>query len=561
MDYKQLKDTILEGTHPLAASLKASSGLMSVNECDRAGHLDHNAQAMSEKENSVPSTCENMDGLSRDDLHNRNVLPSKRGRNDMVDGNLAGHTNDIQEELDLAYNAKKLKPDAVSNNQLVDHCSDKEIAEYPSGRVAAVDGEGCIANQSQEEGMKESQFPEDGLDRCDALRRLGRNGVLSDDQIQHNQVVDGHNADKMPQAEPVQNATMDEANFTEPRTSTSAPSVGDQQKNTLDQSKGEMQHFHGEETSSENDEHNIERIDVAKNHFLISNCSLGHDTLATSSLTEQNLCVKCNKDGQLLVCSTSSCPLVVHENCLGCPVKFDERGNFHCPFCAYSLAISDFLEAKKKASMARKELAAFIGLEVHPKDLADGLHRKDTNHSRSNGDKDIHENGHLGGRVKNQENQNGQHLGDVNDHLCQKVGSKKQSQPPVSGVNAISPCKEETNAFSGRVFVPNVEKVTKENMVNECPSDRGLDGDQDQSSPDSKSNSNIQTLTHIDDASVDHTDASGEDQEEDLQQASGDPSEKPVYALNIDGEETSEGENDKFIISNYQIRFRRRDAR
>lgn len=583
---QHLKDTILEGTHPLAASLKESSGLTCVSECGtaRVGDLDHNALAMSEKENLLPSTCENRDGQPRDNLHIRNMLPFKRSRGDMATRDMAAHTNGVQEKCDLNYNAKKHKQDAISNHQSADQISvptcGKEMVEPLSGRDVAVAGrEGShFSNQSQDAGLEESQFPDDGCDNCDDLRRLGQNGDVNDDQIQHNQAEDGHNAARLPRAEPVQNATVDEANITE-----CVPSVGTQHEDTEDESRGEVEHSCEEETLSDNDAYHNDRIDVAvkKSHFLSSQAALGHDSLATSGWTEQNLCVKCNKDGQLLSCSSSTCPLAVHENCLGFPVKFDEKGNFHCPFCAYTLSISEYLEAKKRASVARKELAAFMqmGSVCHQMDLANKLHSKDPGHSGSNGDKDIHENGNVGEQENNQENQNGQHLHDVSDQLCQKHRAKKKKAEPLhdvsdplcqrhsankkkaetsaSCVNANSPCREEeANAFSGRDCISNGDKVVEENMDNYCPSERGLEGQPERTPPECGKLACTNTYVEP----MDDTEAEAKLQKEDVQPASSessDPPESPVIALNIDEEEISESEDDKFIISNYSIRFRR----
>lgn len=105
-----------------------------------------------------------------------------------------------------------------------------------------------------------------------------------------------------------------------------------------------------------------ERNDIAtkKKAFLTSQCTSSEDSLATQRI----FCMKCDKDGQLLTCGSSTCPLVVHESCLGTAAKFDEDGVFYCPFCMYSRAISECLEAKKKVTLARKDLAAFIDLKV-----------------------------------------------------------------------------------------------------------------------------------------------------------------------------------------------------
>ncbi|CAN4118580.1 unnamed protein product [Withania somnifera] len=118
------------------------------------------------------------------------------------------------------------------------------------------------------------------------------------------------------------------------------------------------------EFSSDTDEYHNESSDLAsqKNDFLNSQYAQCEDSLATADCTELNLCVKCNEGGNLVVCSSDTCPLVVHESCLGSVPHFDYKGSFYCPFCAYSRAISEYLEGKKKVSLARKELAAFIGL-------------------------------------------------------------------------------------------------------------------------------------------------------------------------------------------------------
>ncbi|PQQ01179.1 uncharacterized protein Pyn_18680 [Prunus yedoensis var. nudiflora] len=70
--------------------------------------------------------------------------------------------------------------------------------------------------------------------------------------------------------------------------------------------------------------------------------------------------MKCNEGGQLLICSTSDCPLVYHEKCLGSEFICYKKGNFYCPFCSHSRALKEYLEAKKKASLLRKDLDAFM---------------------------------------------------------------------------------------------------------------------------------------------------------------------------------------------------------
>lgn len=105
-----------------------------------------------------------------------------------------------------------------------------------------------------------------------------------------------------------------------------------------------------------------ERNNIAtkKKAFLTSQCTSSEDSLGTQRI----FCMKCDKGGQLLTCGSSTCPLMVHESCLGTAAKFDGDGIFYCPFCMYSQAISECLEAKKKVALARKDLATFIDFKV-----------------------------------------------------------------------------------------------------------------------------------------------------------------------------------------------------
>ncbi|KAK3220904.1 hypothetical protein Dsin_014874 [Dipteronia sinensis] len=422
---QKLKDTILEGTHPLAASLKESGGLMLVNECGRcrvdvAGHnvptlrcdgIGTDSQSMAANGNLIPLTGEN--GNGRDNLQNDNLLPSKRDMNDKTTEDTIGHSNEIQEDSDYHATAKKLKLDTICAGQSVEQISvPPHGSEFLERVVGVTEGEDCdFANQSRDEVMAESQYLEEGHDDCVDSERPEQNGDVNNGELQHSQMV----VDKLPQDtsadEPVDKVIVDDTDVTELRSSTGRPSIAAQRKDSANESKGEMEHLREEEVSSDNDEYHNERIDVdmKKSHFLRSQSSLCNDTLAMADWTEQNLCVKCNKDGQLLFCNTSSCLLVVHKYCLGFSAEYDENGNFCCPFCAYSLATSEYLEAKKKASLAKKELAAFIhtGMEHRPRELDVRLHRKD--HSEQNEHKEIGDNGQLGDQVKERTNQNGQH--------------------------------------------------------------------------------------------------------------------------------------------------------
>ncbi|TKW30849.1 hypothetical protein SEVIR_2G064800v4 [Setaria viridis] len=76
-------------------------------------------------------------------------------------------------------------------------------------------------------------------------------------------------------------------------------------------------------------------------------------------LSQQDLCVKCGKDGQLLKCS--SCLLTAHDSCFGSSATFEETGLFYCPVCFYTKATEAYQKAKKTYCEARKNLSAFLG--------------------------------------------------------------------------------------------------------------------------------------------------------------------------------------------------------
>ncbi|XP_076891110.1 uncharacterized protein LOC143542404 [Bidens hawaiensis] len=130
---------------------------------------------------------------------------------------------------------------------------------------------------------------------------------------------------------------------------------------------------HGQQPPCEADDENIdhgqqppndddEMIDIAakKEAFLSSQFTLSQDFVSTVDFTETYLCMKCNKGGQLLVCNSEACPFRVHKRCLGSAATFEENEVFFCPFCSYSHAISKYMEVKKKASLARKDLQVFL---------------------------------------------------------------------------------------------------------------------------------------------------------------------------------------------------------
>ncbi|XP_062117651.1 uncharacterized protein LOC133831396 [Humulus lupulus] len=287
------------------------------------------------------------------------------------------------------------------------------------------------------------------------------------------------------------------------------------------------------EKSSDSDGYHNERIDVDKRklEFLRSQCTVGHDSLNVD-WTEKYLCMKCNKAGSLLVCNTNNCQLVIHEKCGGSLAKFDDMGNFYCPFCAYSLAIMEYLEAKKRSSVANKELAAFIlmGSKRYPEESTRSL-IKERNHSTGgNADEDVlrqnHENEHLGVREKNEED----------DHQCEKNFVNQEAVISAHNDNNRGGCHVSAGEIEGR-----------EKMAKECPSARA-EVPQNVSSGNSEVNlvnegkSDIGIQRKLLDQDID-------------------PTKRSVIESHDSIEDDSENDNHESTVSDYCISFRKRENR
>lgn len=198
--------------------------------------------------------------------------------------------------------------------------------------------------------------------------------------------------------------------------------------NISDEVKNGMDPFVVPDTSSDSDGYHDEEFHIArkKQHF-ISQCIFNLESSKTAGLTGMDLCIKCKKDGQLLACNSSSCSLMVHEHCLGSSGSFDDQGKFVCPFCAYSHAIGEYFEAKKKASLGRKALAAFIGLQYkqEKRKLFKKLHRKEKSQ--------IIKNGHTDEIVTNG--------GDLVKTVIDNYGSVNASREDIQEAVNSAPCK------------------------------------------------------------------------------------------------------------------------
>ncbi|KAK7278890.1 hypothetical protein RJT34_23929 [Clitoria ternatea] len=202
---------------------------------------------------------------------------------------------------------------------------------------------------------------------------------------------------------------------------------------------------------------------AAKKHeFVSSHCTHDQNFSAMSESTEDNLCMKCNESGQLLVCKTTTCALMVHKTCLGASARLDAEGNFFCPFCAYSRAIAEYLEAKKKASVARKELAVFIGKGIRKQatELVHGFNRQEHCLPKRSSSKceDIHIKNKGDDQLTECEgNDREVNVGEYASEANILLFKRSQQQAPIS--HAHSPCMEKENVNEESLEVLRKEKI------------------------------------------------------------------------------------------------------
>ncbi|KAI9114741.1 hypothetical protein K1719_014439 [Acacia pycnantha] len=97
--------------------------------------------------------------------------------------------------------------------------------------------------------------------------------------------------------------------------------------------------------------------DVIDNKILHEN--LGHDNICID-VEDRKICIRCNEGGEILVCSESGCPVVVHAKCISCKPKFDDMGKYYCPYCWLKRTLSEVQVLRNKALTAKKDLADFL---------------------------------------------------------------------------------------------------------------------------------------------------------------------------------------------------------
>ncbi|KAA0043692.1 uncharacterized protein E5676_scaffold352G005860 [Cucumis melo var. makuwa] len=344
---------------------------------------------------------------------------------------------------------------------------------------------------------------------------------------------------------------------------------------------------------SDTDEYH-ETVDIAmrKKEFLSSQCMVDLDSFLVADRTELTVCVKCNEGGQLLSCNSGDCPLVVHAKCLGSLAAMNDESDFRCPFCLYSFAISEYLEAKKHAALAKKNVTSFFrsALEHHSIGFKVVLQPKDLDPSRRAGVEDV-------AKIcedvdmENKDNQvtvDGEHVNEVVDHQSTSVTDTERT------ISMSVTDTEQTIVLSKQMYIANTnhrenessllrvapdvlssEKDDNEFVDQECPRntaaelvDQECHGNTAVELVDQESQGNAAQLEDGENSTKQHGihEILHEDREpvepaaveEDLQYQTNDNEDEAACAIITEEEKSSDDGNDESIISRYSIRFRQK---
>ncbi|XP_058765698.1 uncharacterized protein LOC131639213 isoform X2 [Vicia villosa] len=304
----------------------------------------------------------------------------------------------------------------------------------------------------------------------------------------------------------------------------------------------------GAELSNDSDEHHNEKIDLGakKDEFVNSQHTFGQDLPAMTESTRQNLCMKCNKTGQLLVCKTTTCSLTVHKNCLGASAQLDAKGNFFCPFCAYSNTISEYLEAKKIASLARKELAIFITKGIR-KEAVERVHKSGRQECTFSRKSYKCEHTPLTVNEENREDHAGEHANKVGNFPFER----SQQQVPILAVHSSSFREKENvkNGLAGDVREEDdCEMLNAKSLTDERVEDREMETDHVGGHGNEKISCKKLKIVCANE--------SNEEVLQNMAEHSMDGTVEPVWAHNTVKDELSKDESKKRIISRYSMRFR-----
>ncbi|WMV19286.1 hypothetical protein MTR67_012671 [Solanum verrucosum] len=467
---QQIKDTV-DTTNPLSTSLEAN------NRLEVGSHSGDGDRFNAVDSNGINHSCEvGADAQHEHVLSSGNATPC-----------LGANTNGLQENQPRTLVPSKRTIDAITAHE-VEHSETEPLSENSSGTCIRpskrfkqeVINPRCDAVHDFESSQKDGVSTELSAQIPHAIVQKGNleNGALvggldgscegaASKMVRQNIDTSNHD-DRLPEImiseEKIQNVVSSSKACDELRTSS-----GSSQQQVIHQdscihgakdhrkcirgnlfkdepSEGAKKNIVGSDEpdfSSDSDGYHNEMtgLSAKRNDFLSSQ---GQDPLTTENGRVLNLCVKCNEGGQLLICSSNTCPLVVHQSCLGSVPSFDNGGNVYCPFCAYSRAISEYLEGKKMSLLARKDLASFVGV---------GARRQSKKSSQASV---THEPVVAGPRSKispPRSHRSKQQLSREEEELCHNEDSKKKSlnqvqEPGNAPVSISSPNAEFTQIGS-----------------------------------------------------------------------------------------------------------------
>lgn len=247
-----------------------------------------------------------------------------------------------------------------NQDSLIATCRDQNLLAGTS-KIHSGEERCTVEKTTRVEVIEENGHSRDGNNQCTSSK-----GLVGNDEVPHEKQVPQCSTEASGEDSDLEILNSKDGNAENVQKGLDGLRTMNEGKNNLDQNISRVVPTVGEaedvDKSNDTDGYQDERsnIDTKKKIFLSSQCTYSQDSLATTDWRELHLCMKCNKGGELLSCNSYSCPLVVHESCLGSHASFDSRGKFYCPFCAYSRAISKYKEAKEKVSLTRKEMASFI---------------------------------------------------------------------------------------------------------------------------------------------------------------------------------------------------------
>lgn len=332
---KQLKDTILDGSHPYATSLKKA--IADGASCSVSEHADKRSEASGA----------------------RNLSPFKRSRQESDVEHLEEqheNQNHINDPDEVRANVNKVKHHDT-------HC-EEGTSVFPNRNIL----EDAAMRDCQVSKMKNSSLGKDNIVTSDGVGS-GNTKIRLPEKSQPT-AINNAECHHLLLEFPCDSHLVSQGacgSRSAKNKHVSSESLGRmQQKISRDNlkrkkkiSRDDMDYHSEEGASSDSDGYHNTRINISekKYEFLSSQWTFSSDS---DESIGKKFCMKCGKNGNLLVCSESDCVMALHGKCLRVSTTFHDCGNFYCPFCFCTRAFRDYQRSKKETSLARKKLSAFI---------------------------------------------------------------------------------------------------------------------------------------------------------------------------------------------------------